>query len=159
MASLASRVVAANLKAYSALCWRHYYPINYQRYMFSTLAPRLSPTPEGVSRRDETVDGIPAAWLIPDGADDDRVILYLHGGAFVIGSIESHWKMVARIARAAGCRALLPDYRLAPENPYPAAFEDCLAAYRWLLAQGYPSEKIVIAGDSAGGSLTACVLL
>ena len=159
MPSLASRVVVTNLKLYSALSWRPYYPVGYKRYMMSSLAPRMMQTPKGVRRESVTVDGIPAAWTIPDGADDSRVILYLHGGAFVIGSIESHWKMVARMARAAGCRALVIDYRLAPEHQFPAAVDDSVRAYRWLLAEGYRPDRIVIAGDSAGGTLTASTLL
>jgi acetyl esterase/lipase len=97
--------------------------------------------------------------LIPEGAENDRVLLYLHGGWFVVGSIESHRKMVARIAAAAGCRALIIDYRLAPEHQFPAALEDSLSAYRWLLAEGYRPDRTVIAGDSAGGGLTASTLV
>ena len=106
-----------------------------------------------------SADGIGAEWIIPPGAAADRVILYLHGGGYVMGSIATHRAMVARIARAAQARALSIDYRLAPEHPFPAAVEDATAAYRWLLAQGYQPAKIVIAGDSAGGGLTIAALL
>ena len=159
MPSLASRVVATNLKIFTALSWRPCYPVGYQRYMMSRIAPRMLPAPKGVRREPAIADGVPAAWLIPEGADVERVILYLHGGAFVIGSIESHWKMVARIAKAAGCRALLIDYRLAPEHRFPAALDDSVKAYRWLLAKGYQPDRIAIAGDSAGGTLTASTLV
>ncbi len=109
----------------------------------------------------ETVNagGVPAEWIIPPTAAADRVILYLHGGGYVMGSIKTHRATVARIARAAQARALAIDYRLAPEHPFPAALEDTLAAYRWLLGNGYRPGKIVIAGDSAGGGLTLAALL
>ncbi|MGH7781316.1 MAG: alpha/beta hydrolase [Candidatus Binataceae bacterium] len=103
--------------------------------------------------------GVPAEWVEPPGAAADRVILYLHGGGYVAGSITTHRAMVARIARASQARALLIDYRLAPEHPFPAAVDDAVAAYRWLLAQGCKPGKIVIAGDSAGGGLSLAALL
>src|ERR1700677_2710505 len=97
--------------------------------------------------------GVPAEWIVPPGAAEDRVILYLHGGGYVMGSINTHRAMVARIARASQAKALAIDYRLAPEHPFPAAVEDAVAAYKWLLAQGYKPGKIVVSGDSAGGGL------
>jgi acetyl esterase/lipase len=101
---------------------------------------------------------VPAEWIEPPDAVSGRVILYLHGGGYVTGSIVTHRAMVARIARASKARALLLDYRLAPEHPFPAAVDDATAAYRWLLAQGIAPGKIVIAGDSAGGGLTLATL-
>src|SRR5579863_7959847 len=103
--------------------------------------------------------GVPAEWIVPPNAAADRVVLYLHGGGYVMGSINTHRAMIARIARAAQARALALDYRLAPEHPFPAAIDDATAAYRWLLAQGYKPGKIVIAGDSAGGGLTLATLI
>jgi len=103
--------------------------------------------------------GVPAEWIAAPGAEKDRVILYLHGGGYVVGSINTHRAMVSRIARASNARALAIDYRLAPEHPFPAAVEDTIAAYKWLLAQGYKPGRIVIAGDSAGGGLTIAGLL
>jgi acetyl esterase/lipase len=103
--------------------------------------------------------GVPAEWITAPGADPDRVILYLHGGGYVIGSINTHRAMIARISRASKARALAIDYRLAPEHPFPAAVDDSAAAYSWLLAQGYKPGKIVIAGDSAGGGLTLATLV
>jgi monoterpene epsilon-lactone hydrolase len=98
--------------------------------------------------------GIEAEWISAPGAVLDRVILYLHGGGYTAGSIQTHRAMIARIARASNARALAINYRLAPEHPFPAAVDDAVAAYRWLLAQKYSPRKIVIAGDSAGGGLT-----
>jgi monoterpene epsilon-lactone hydrolase len=103
--------------------------------------------------------GVKAEWIIPPNAAPDRVILYFHGGGYVMGSINTHRAMVARIARASQARALALDYRLAPEHPFPAAVEDATAGYRWLLAQGYQPNKIAIAGDSAGGGLVLATLI
>jgi epsilon-lactone hydrolase len=86
-------------------------------------------------------------------------VLYLHGGGYVILSMRSHTRLVAHIATAAGCRALNVDYRLAPEHPHPAAVDDALAAYRWLLDQGIEPRNVAISGDSAGGGLTLATLL
>src|SRR5229473_1801643 len=106
-----------------------------------------------------TAGGVPAEWIVAPGAAEDRVILYLHGGGYVMGSINTHRAMIARISRASKAKALALDYRLAPEHPFPAAVDDATAAYRWLLAQGYKPSKIVISGDSAGGGLTLATLL
>lgn len=103
--------------------------------------------------------GVNAEWIAAPGAAQDRVILYLHGGGYVLGSINTHRAMISRIARASNARALAIDYRLAPEHPFPAAVDDSIAAYRWLLAQGYKPGRIVISGDSAGGGLTISALL
>jgi epsilon-lactone hydrolase len=103
--------------------------------------------------------GVKGEWIVPPGAADDRVILYLHGGGYVMGSVNTHRAMVARIARAAQSKALAIDYRLAPEDPFPAAVEDATAVYKWLLAQGYKPGKIVISGDSAGGGLALATIL
>jgi acetyl esterase/lipase len=115
--------------------------------------------PEGT--RVEPVDaaGVPAEWIAGDGADESRVLLYLHGGGYVIGSIATHRALAARIAAAAGIRALILDYRLGPEHPFPAAVEDATAAYGFLLEQGIAPEQIAIGGDSAGGGLTVATLV
>jgi acetyl esterase/lipase len=96
---------------------------------------------------------------MPDGAADDRVLQYVHGGGYVLMSAETHRKMVSHIAKAIGCRALNVDYRLAPEHPHPAAVEDSVTAYRWLLAQGIAPGHIAISGDSAGGGLCIATAL
>jgi len=102
--------------------------------------------------------GVPGEWLRPAGADRERAILYLHGGAYVIGSVRTYRDLVWRMARAAAVSALAIDYRLAPEHPFPAAVDDAVAAYRWLIEQVDPS-RVVIAGDSAGGGLTLATLV
>ncbi len=117
------------------------------------------PTPEDVRREPVTVNGVPAEWITAPGAVEDRVIFYLHGGGYVIGSINTHREMVARLSRASAARALAIDYRLAPEHPFPAAVDDAMAAYRWLLGSGVNPRRIVVAGDSAGGGLTMATLV
>jgi epsilon-lactone hydrolase len=102
---------------------------------------------------------VPSEWVTAPGADASRVILYLHGGGYVIGSINTHRAMAGMLSRAAASRVLVIDYRLAPEHPFPAAVEDSVAAYKWLVAQGIAPAKIVVAGDSAGGGLTVATLV
>ncbi|PKU25496.1 alpha/beta hydrolase [Telmatospirillum siberiense] len=99
-----------------------------------------------------------AAWLTPPGASLSRTLLFFHGGGFVIGNHKTHRGLAGDLAKAAGTRALSIDYRLAPEHPFPAALDDCLAAYRWLLEQGVSADSIVLAGDSAGGNLVISCL-
>lgn len=99
------------------------------------------------------IEGLPAAWLGPEGTPDDKIILYLHGGGYVSGSINSHLILCLPMTQALKRNILLPEYRLAPEHPFPAALEDALASYRWLLREGYSPQNIVFAGDSAGGGL------
>jgi phosphinothricin tripeptide acetyl hydrolase len=117
------------------------------------------PTPADVAIEVVTAAERPAEWLRPPGARTDAVVLYLHGGGYVIGSPRSHRHLAAAIARAAGTPAFLVDYRLAPEHPFPAALDDALAAYEWLLARGIAPGQVVVAGDSAGGGLTVATLL
>ena len=122
-------------------------------------AEKVFPTPPDVKVERVSAPAAPAEWLRPPSAVPGRVVLYLHGGGYVIGSPRSHRHLAAAIAGAAGASALLLDYRLAPEHPFPAAVEDATAAYRWLLDQAIAPEHIVIAGDSAGGGLTVATLL
>lgn len=114
-----------------------------------------------VGAKSEAVDagGVRAEWITAPNAAADRVILYFHGGGYVLGSIDSHRDMCERLSRAAEARVLALDYRLAPEHPFPAAVEDARAAYRWLLKQGIEPKRIAICGDSAGGGLTFAALL
>jgi epsilon-lactone hydrolase len=102
---------------------------------------------------------VPAEWIKPQGISTDRVVLYIHGGSWNSGSINSHRPLAGNIAIACNARALIIDYRLAPEFPFPAANEDALAAYEWLLASGISSQQIAVMGDSAGGTLTLGLLI
>ena len=103
--------------------------------------------------------GVRCEWLDVPQSRPERVLLYLHGGGFVVRLPNLYARFAARVGRALGARVLLVDYRLAPEHPFPAAVDDCLATYRWLLGQGVSARNIVIAGDSAGGNLTLVTLL
>lgn len=109
----------------------------------------------------EPVDafGVAAEWVSTKASSQSPVILFFHGGGYCIGSAKTHRDLVSRLCTACGGRALSVDYRLAPENPFPAAVDDGVAAYRWLRSQDVPAASIVIAGDSAGGGLTLATLL
>lgn len=109
----------------------------------------------------EAVDaaGVPVEWVATKASKSLPVILFFHGGGYCIGSAQTHRDLVSRLCTASGARALSVDYRLAPENPFPAAVDDGVAAYRWLRSQGIPARSIVIAGDSAGGGLALATLL
>src|SRR5499433_2220365 len=122
-------------------------------------AEKVFPTPPEVKIERVTAPRVPAEWLRPPSAAPGRLVLYLHGGGYVIGSPRSHRHLAAAIAAAAGTSALLLEYRCAPESPFPAAVDDAVAAYRWLLDQGISAGGLVIAGDSAGGGLTVATLL
>ena len=122
-------------------------------------AEKVFPTPPEVKVERVSAPVAPAEWLRPPGAVAGRVVLYLHGGGYVIGSPRSHRHLAAAIAAAGQASALLLDYRLAPEHPYPAAVDDATAAYGWLLEQGVAPGHVVIGGDSAGGGLTVATLL
>lgn len=119
----------------------------------------MSPPPEGCTVEDITLGGRPAERLTPKGAATDKVLLYFHGGAYSLGSPKSHRGLAAHLAAGAGATAYVPHYRLAPEDPYPAAVEDGVAAYKALLDAGIAASRIVIGGDSAGGGLTLATAL
>ncbi|MCH7899135.1 MAG: alpha/beta hydrolase fold domain-containing protein, partial [Proteobacteria bacterium] len=119
----------------------------------------MAPVARGVRVKKDSVAGLYAEWLTPADAPQDKLLLYWHGGAYAIGSCKSHRPFVSHIARQAGVRALLPEYRLAPEHPFPAAIEDAVNVYRALLQQGYKPGNIVVGGDSAGGGLAVAMLL
>jgi len=132
-------------------------PVAEQRARAEKMA-RFFRLPKGMQYQPVDANGVPAGWFIP-GQAADGVILYLHGGAYALGSVNAHREFLARLTKAIGKRILAIDYRLAPEHPYPAALEDAVTAYRWLLEQGTAPVQIIIAGDSAGGGLTLAVLL
>jgi acetyl esterase/lipase len=116
------------------------------------------PVAEGVYAEAVDAGGVRGEWLTPEDATGGT-LLFLHGGGYVIGSVASHRSWVSRVTKASGARTLLIDYRLAPEHPFPAAVDDATAAYRWLLAQEVEPARLAVAGDSAGGGLTAATLL
>ena len=121
---------------------------------------RLHPMPDDVEVTEVTAGGVRAHWLDAPGADPGRVLLFLHGGGYELGSLRSDGELAARLGRASGMRVLFPEYRLAPEHPFPAAIDDVLAAWRWLRAdQDVSAGSIAVAGDSAGGGLAVALLV
>ena len=121
---------------------------------------RLHPVPDDVLVTEVTAGGVPAHWLAAPGTDADRVLLFLHGGGFELGSVRSDGELAARLGRAGGMRVLFAEYRLAPEHHFPAAIDDVLAAWRWLRAdQGLSASSMAVAGDSAGGGLAVALLV
>lgn len=132
-------------------------PEPYRRALVDTA--RLFTIPKDVVLRSDMIAGVPAEWIEPANARDDAVLLYLHGGGYYMGSIETYRHYVARFAQIAGLRTVHIDYRLAPEHPFPAAIEDATAVFNAIGTTVIPANRIVIAGDSAGGGLTLATLL
>ncbi len=125
------------------------------RRMVNNSSRRMPKPPADIDFRSERIEGIPCLWVKAMGAEPEKLILYLHGGGYIFCSAHTtHKDILWRLSVASKCRVIAPDYRLAPEHPYPAALEDSIKVYRWLLDQGYKPENIVIVGDSAGGGLT-----
>ena len=127
------------------------------------MATRREPVDATIRCIRTNIDDIPAEWVVAPGANPDVRLLYLHGGGFISGSSEFYLALAGRISAAARCAVLLPDYRLAPEYPFPAGLDDCLRAYEWLRVAGPNgpgrARATFIAGDSAGGGLTLATLL
>ncbi len=119
----------------------------------------MYPTAADVAVEPVSANGVPAEWTSTPDVSREDAILYLHGGGYVIGSLASHRHMVSEVGRAARARTLALHYRLAPENPFPAAVQDALAGYRFLLSQGLQHGRIAIAGDSAGGGLVVAAMV
>ena len=129
-----------------------------QRRTFENLA-KFSILPSRTDVQPVHVGDVPAEWISVGTTSEESAVLYLHGGAYTIGSPRTHRDIAARISKAAGVRILLIDYRLAPEHPHPAAVQDVVMAYRWLLENGLSPHNIAIAGDSAGGGLAIAALV
>jgi len=133
-------------------------PLDKMRAYFENMASAF-PAAKDVAYEPVMANGVPAEWMIPPDATKDEALFYLHGGGYTLGSINTHRDLASRLGKAARMRVLSVGYRLAPEHPYPAAVEDALAAYQWLLREGIEPKKIAIAGDSAGGGLTMATLV
>lgn len=132
-------------------------PIHEQRLKQEKSA-RFFRIPKEINHQPINIQGISAEWIYSPNAING-VILYLHGGAYALGSINVHREWLSRLAMATRLKVLAINYRLAPENPFPAALEDAVAAYRWLLQQGFAASDIAVAGDSAGGGLALSTLV
>lgn len=124
-----------------------------QRRRRMELLLRLPGAPRGVTISHTALGGVPTELLTPPATEPDRVLLYLHGGGYAVGSPRTHRALVGRLATDLRAAAYVPDYRLAPDHRFPAAFDDSIAAYQALLAAGWPSDRIIVAGDSAGAGL------
>lgn len=121
--------------------------------------PELGQVPKDIDVVPVEANGVAAEILVPSGASSEHTLLYLHGGGYCWGSLDSHRPLVSTLAKACGARALMIDYRLAPEHNFPAPLEDAMSAYRWLLGTGCDPAKTALAGDSAGGGLTLSLLV
>ncbi len=139
--------------------WTRYDAIFRFREQAEEGSRRFGKVPAGIEVVPVSVDGLHAEWIQPVASHLDKVILFMHGGGYVSGSCADHRGVVAKFVGGSGVRALLFEYRLAPEHPYPAAIEDALAAYRWLMGQRVRPSDIVFAGDSAGGGLALATLI
>ncbi len=122
-------------------------------------ASRYAKIPSGMTVKPQIIEGISAEWLIPEGSNPEKLILYVHGGGYVAGSCNDHRGFVSKFAQNTGIVNLTYEYRLAPEHPFPAAIDDSILIYRWILSSGFKPENILIAGESAGGGLTLALLL
>ena len=122
-------------------------------------AGKYSKIPDSITIKEQTIEGIKSEWLIPEGTDTEKVILYVHGGGYVSGSCSDHRGFVSKFAEKTGVTNLVYEYRLAPENPFPAALEDSVKIYQWILSSGIKPANILIAGESAGGGLCLAILL
>jgi epsilon-lactone hydrolase len=129
------------------------------RQLCERVAQKQSDIPDEVSVKEQIIKNIKSEWLIPENADQEKLILYVHGGGYVSGSCSDHRRFVSGFAKFTGITNLIYEYRLAPEYPFPAALDDSVEIYQWLLSYGFKPKNIVIAGESAGGGLTLAVLL
>jgi monoterpene epsilon-lactone hydrolase len=157
MPSLRSRIIRFAIQNTNIMNGKHGTVVETRRA--TDAAARWLRPPGGVAIHSARSGGIPGEWIIPQDAPADRALLYMHGGGFVFGSLITHRALIARLANSAGTRAFSVDYRLAPEHPFPAALNDSLAAYRGLVENGIAPNRIVVAGDSAGGTLALSLIL
>lgn len=153
MASLQARIVGLTFPPVARWLFRDGVTVAKMR------RPRVTQAPQGVRVEGVEVDGLRMEWLLPDAVGSERVLLFLHGGAWCSGSVDSHRALAGRLAKKLRLKTLHLTYRLAPEYPYPAALEDCIAACRWLVANGLSAADLVIAGNSAGGALAISTVL
>jgi monoterpene epsilon-lactone hydrolase len=133
--------------------------LDFARRGFEKVAGRFNKHLPGFSYVPEVIAGMKSEWVIPNGADENKVLLYFHGGGYATGSINTHRALVSQIAKHAAIKALIIEYRLSPEHKYPAPIEDATRAYQWLLANGYNASQIAFGGDSAGGGMVVATLL
>lgn len=158
MSSLRARIVRSVTSAYVRRMDVTIVDFAKIRYVWGYLGRLMVPA-FGVKIEQDTINGLQAEWLLPKQHAEGKLLLYLHGGGYVVGGCDMHRQLVSHIARAGQIRALLPEYRLAPEHKFPAAIDDAVGVYRFLLASGVKPHDIIFAGDSAGGGLCVATLL
>lgn len=158
MPSIRSHIIKGILKSISAYRNKHNLDIFERRAGMEKIS-KLARLSTDIEVNKTSIDGMYAEWICSPGAAKDKVILYLHGGAYSVGSANTHRVLAGAVSKAAGARVFLPEYRLCPEHVFPAALEDALKAYRWLLEEGIKDDSIIIAGDSAGGGLSVAVTM
>ncbi|WP_297836787.1 alpha/beta hydrolase [Pseudomonas sp.] len=117
------------------------------------------PVPESVTSTDVDMGGVRGVLVTPDNLDGDKILFYIHGGGYVAGSPEGYLGLAGHYAKLLGAKVYMPDYRLAPEHPFPIPINDTFAAYKWLLSQGHDANSIVFSGDSAGGAMVVSVMV
>ena len=151
MRSVQSLVVQGIIRAFREVLFIHKTETNTHRINFERIS-NIIKFPRFVTMEEIQHTELKAAWFIPKKTDKKRIILYLHGGGYCVGSYHSHRALIARIARATQYKTLAINYRMAPEFPFPAAVDDAISAYQQLLKDGY--QEIILSGDSAGGGLS-----
>jgi acetyl esterase/lipase len=159
MASLRARLINSFLRFSIKRTWRPGLQIGEIRARTARTDALLARRPPDVVMESTVAGGVPAQWIGDASLSARGTLLYLHGGAWCINLPFTYRRLAARLSQLTGMRVLLPDYRLAPEHPFPAGPDDCFAVYRWLVEQGYASRPLALAGDSAGGSLTLVTLM
>ena len=158
MPSLRAMLVRTAVKALFAPIRQPGIPLETMRRKYEAVLGGVKP-PRKVQVEAITAGTVPGEWVSAQTTIPEQVMLYLHGGAYVMGSCATYRRFAAALSRVTGLRVLVLGYRLAPENPFPAALEDAVAGYRWLLASGFKPQSIVLAGDSAGGGLVLSTLV
>ena len=159
MPSLRARLTNAFLRIGTKRRWRPDLDVHLTRERVRRMDARLSGDASPITVEEIDAGGVPAAWHGERGLSDRGTLLYLHGGAWCLHLPGAYRRLAARLSALTGLRVLLPDYRLAPEYPFPAAVDDCFATYRWLVDQGHAERPLAIAGDSAGGSLALVTMM
>ncbi len=129
------------------------------RQLWEVLAARSAPAPDEIKWEPVTAGSVPCEWIHGSAPQGKQAVIYLHGGGYFFGSVRTFRDLIGRLSIASGVWVLAPDYRLAPEHPFPAALDNVLDVYRWLLDTGIESRDVAIAGDSAGGGLAVATML
>jgi acetyl esterase/lipase len=159
MPSLRARFVNRLLRTTTKPVWRPGLDIAEVRRHTARMESRLVRGPLSIATESVSLDGVPATWFGGPERERTGTLLYLHGGAWCLHLPRIYARFASILSHLTGLRVLLPEYRLAPEHPFPAGVDDCFAAYRWLLDRGYRERPLALAGDSAGGSLSLVTMM